>query len=118
MNNSWFTKSLICKTMKPNTLNGLHQAAGPQLPFGNALNSVSRQQPWLSSLPNHDPAVVVAYKAKGRRALLAAQADARRRRLKGVLITGLLIAAFIACGYTMHREQQLLELERNGNVSR
>lgn len=104
--------------MKPNTLNGSRPAAGPQLPFGNALNSASRRQPWSSSLPNHDPAVVVAYKAKGRRALLAAQADARRRRLRGVLITGLLIAAFVACGYTLHREQQLLDMERNNNVLR
>lgn len=75
-------------------------------------------QNWSSSLPNHDPAVVFAYRAKSRRALLAAQADARRRRLMGVCMTVLLSAAFIACAYTLHREDRLMEMERNGRIYR
>lgn len=103
--------------MKSTTSNGLRQAAGAKPRFSGALSSDSQLQPWSSSLPSHDPAVVLAYKTKGRRALLAAQADARRRRLMGIAMTVLLSAAFIACAYTLHREEQLIEMERSGNVA-
>lgn len=118
MNCSWSTKSPISKTMNSTTSSGLRQATGIKPKSNNASLSGFHQQPWSSSLPSHDPAVVLAYKTKGRRALLAAKANARRRSIKGTLITVVLLAAFIACGYTLHREQQLLELERSGNVLR
>lgn len=52
---------------------------------------------------------LAAHRAKKRRAAAAAKADARR----GALITALLIGAGVLCGYTLHREQQLHQLERN-----
>jgi UPF0716 family protein affecting phage T7 exclusion len=60
----------------------------------------------------HDQPVVIslaAHRAKKRRAAAAAKADARR----GALITVLLVCAGALCGYTLHREQQLHQLERN-----
>ena len=60
----------------------------------------------------HDQPVVIslaAHRAKKRRAAAATAADARRR----ALITALLISAGALCGYTLHREQQLHQLDRN-----
>ena len=58
---------------------------------------------------DHEPAPVVslaAYRAQKRRA--AAAADARR----GAVITLLLLVAGLMAGYTLHREQRLLDAER------
>jgi hypothetical protein len=118
MNSSWFITSLTSKTMNSTNLNGLRRATGIKRKSSSVSVNASQQQPWLSSPANHDPAVVLAYKTKGRRALLAAKADARRRSMKGIVITTVLVAAFIACGYTLHREQQLIELERSGHIYR
>jgi hypothetical protein len=52
---------------------------------------------------------LAAHRAKKRRAAAAAKADARR----GALITVFLFCAGALCGYTLHREQQLHQLERN-----
>jgi hypothetical protein len=57
---------------------------------------------------SHEPAPVVslaAYRAQKRR---AATADARR----GAVITLLLLVAGLVAGYTLHREQRLLDAER------
>jgi hypothetical protein len=56
----------------------------------------------------HEPAALVslaAYRAQKRR---AAAADARR----GAMITLLLLAAGLVAGYTLYREQHLLNAER------
>lgn len=100
--------------MNSTKLNGSRQATGPQLPCWKGLSSDIHTQHWSRSRSSHDPAVVVAYQAEGRRrAALAAKADARRRCVMNIAFTAGMIAAFIACGYTLHREQQLLERERN-----
>lgn len=52
---------------------------------------------------------LAAHRAKKRRAAAAAKADARR----GALITVLLVGAGVLCGYVLHKEQQLHQLERN-----
>lgn len=52
---------------------------------------------------------LAAHRAKKRRAAAAAKADARR----GALITMLLVCAGMLCVYTLHKEQQLHQLERN-----
>lgn len=60
----------------------------------------------------HDQPVVIslaAYRAKKRRVAATTAANARR----GALITVLLFGAGALCGYTLHREQQLHQLERN-----
>ena len=60
---------------------------------------------------DHEPAPVAClavYRARKRRATRAAAADARR----GAVITLLLLVAGLMAGYTLHREQRLLDAER------
>lgn len=60
---------------------------------------------------SHEPAPVVSlplYAARKRRAARAAAADARR----GAMIAALLLVAWLVAGYTLHREQRLLDAER------
>jgi hypothetical protein len=77
-------------------------------------SSTARMQKSSASHQNHDPAVVSldAYRAQRRRAAAAAQADACCRGLIGALISVVVIAGFIASGYTMHRERELQRIER------
>jgi hypothetical protein len=59
----------------------------------------------------HEPAPVVslaAYRAQKRRAAHAAASDARR----GAVIILLLLVAGLMAGYTLHREQRLLDAGR------
>jgi hypothetical protein len=53
-----------------------------------------------------------AHRAQRRRAAAATQAHAGSRRLISVLLTLIVIAGFIASGYTMHQERELQRLER------
>jgi hypothetical protein len=67
---------------------------------------------WKDYKSNHDHLASVsleAYRAKKQRAEATAKANARR----GALITALLIGAGALCGYVLHREQELQQLERN-----
>ena len=57
---------------------------------------------------DHEPTAVVSlplYAARKRRAARAAAKDARR----GAMITLLLLVAGLVAGYTLHREQRLLD---------
>jgi hypothetical protein len=53
-----------------------------------------------------------AFRAQRRRAAAAAQAHARRGSLRGVFLTVIVIAGFIAASYTMQREAELQRIER------
>lgn len=99
--------------MSYTTSNGSRPVTGPNLPSWNALNSASHKPHWSHSHSSDDVAVALAYKAKGRRrAAIAAKAHARRRRLTNAFLTVLVGAALLSCAYTLHREQNLLELEQ------
>lgn len=59
------------------------------------------------------PVVSLAlYKAQRRRAVLAAQANARRRCVMNCAITLLMTAGFIATGYALKQEQRIQQVEQ------
>jgi 3-deoxy-D-arabino-heptulosonate 7-phosphate (DAHP) synthase len=73
----------------------------------------TRNTPALKSSPSHqqgqhDPVVVPPAHAPIRRAAITAAAYASL----GALINIILIAGFVAAGFTMHTEQQLQQRER------
>ncbi len=66
--------------------------------------------------PYNAVAAQYLYRAKRRRARVAATAHARRRRLINLGLSVLMVAGFVSYAAALHGEEQLQELERHGSI--